>query len=41
MIVDTSAIMAVLLKEEDAEVYLAALQAAPDRRMSGVEPWSN
>ena len=36
MIVDTSAIMAILLKEEDAEVYLAALQSAPSRRMSGV-----
>jgi len=36
MILDTSAIMAILLKEEDAEVYLAALQGAPTRRMSGV-----
>jgi ribonuclease VapC len=36
MIVDTSAIMAILLKEEDAEIFLGALQNAATRRMSGV-----
>lgn len=36
MIVDTSAIMAILLKEDDAEIYLAALERASRRRMSGV-----
>lgn len=36
MIVDTSAIMAILLKEADAEVYLTALGRASNRRISGV-----
>ncbi|KAB2857669.1 MAG: type II toxin-antitoxin system VapC family toxin [Bauldia sp.] len=36
MIVDTSAIMAVLLQEEDAERYLEALDRYAPRRMSGV-----
>ena len=34
MIVDTSAILAVLFREPDARRYAAALQAAPARRMS-------
>ena len=36
MIVDTSAIMAILLQEEDAERYLALLDQNTPRRMSGV-----
>ena len=36
MIVDTSAVMAILLKEDDARIYLEALKNAPARRMSGV-----
>ncbi len=34
MIVDTSALLAILFQEEDAEWFVDALVAAPARRMS-------
>ena len=36
MIVDTSAVMAILLKEADSEIYLDALARTSLRRISGV-----